>query len=223
MATPGLTTAVRDIGFLIWHWNDLVAAKIPGTRRPWAQTMTRAESRRRASRNGDHTVLISKAPAPVQLDALDAAIEIHRIGWDLATKAHQTLRDIPTDLPTAVGDDARPWWQYLARVLDQYLEANPDDLDHVYRHIRHARQLAAATLRLVLDGHVLDADCPWCGSRPLKVRIVADEPVVVCESRRVCEPPEPDCGTWVRDRPAWIQPEWDWLAKRIRHAEEKVS
>lgn len=84
------------------------------------------------------------------------------------------------------------------------------------------RSIVATSLRLILDGHVLpQADCPWCGGRPLKVRIVRDEPLIVCMSPVACEPPQSDVGQWVRGRPAWITPEWDWLANRIRHADAK--
>ncbi len=43
--------------------------------------------------------------------------------------------------------------------------------------------------------------------------------LVVCQSDRACEPPERDCGTWVRGRPAWPWNEWDWLGQRIHHAD----
>ena len=222
----GLIPAVRACGFVLWHWENLLDARIPGTRRPWAQTMSRAESRARSNRRNDGggDLGMSKAPAPIHLDAVDAAVEVHRIGWELATEVRDYLGDVPTDLPTSVGDDARPYWAYLARVLDRAAEEMlVGDIERLYERIHNAKNLVSTTLRLVLDGHTLDADCPWCGARPLRVRIVAEEPLVVCEARRICEPPEADCGVWVRERPAWPREEWDWLARRIAHAEERSA
>lgn len=84
---------------------------------------------------------------------------------------------------------------------------------------------------MIYDGQRLDGVCPWCGQGPrtLVVRI-PDEPedpaeppapmLVVCEGYgRICEPPESDCGLYVRGRPAWPWTEWDWLAQRIAHHE----
>lgn len=222
MGNPRLTAAVRDCGFVLWHWTDLLDAKVPGTPRPWAQTMTREESRAKA-RTQAREVEVPQGPAPVHLDVVDTVVEVRRIGRELAVYALEAIGDDPAELPHGVGDDARPWWAYLARVLDRLVDQRDDGVDEVLRRIRHAKQLTAAALRLILDGHVIEADCPWCRARPLKVRIVAGEPLVVCESDRVCEPPEADCGNWIGRRgvarPAWIQPEWEWLAQRIRHAE----
>lgn len=219
----------RDILFVMDHWPDLREARVPGTRRPWAQTKTRKESRRQAGTEDFHarTVLgIGPAPAPAHVDVLDALVDVLAVSVQLSDMVSQHAGIDRLAYPQSPYDDPRPYLRLALAYLEAADEAAggeivPATLDHKSdASIVRVRARTAAALRLILGGHVLDADCPWCRSGPLKIEIHTDEPLVVCRSRRVCEPPEADCGTWVYGRPAWIQPEWEWLAKQIRHTED---
>lgn len=223
----------RDVLFVKDHCVDLMVSRVPGTRRPWAQTRTRAESRQLATDEHDvyaRTVLgLTATPAAAHVDVLDAVTDVLAISHALSDAVAQKAGVVRLDPPISAYADPRPYLDHVlahietadeasgGAIIDEALDGKSD------LSIVRARARTAAALRLILGGQVLDADCPWCDARPLRIRIVNDEPLVVCEARRVCEPPEADCGTWVRGRPAWILPEWDWLAQRIRHAEDVVS
>ena len=94
-----------------------------------------------------------------------------------------------------------------------------------------------STLGDLEDGHTLNAICPFClgrsprnpvgGARTLRIRMVEvkhrkpegdehviDEPVVVCESG-TCTPFAAEVSRWVKGKPAWPWPEWEWLAQRL--------
>ena len=220
---------IRDANFVIDHWPDLYEARMPGTKRPWAQTKTRQESREHNNHTDRSVFRMGASPAPCHVDVLDTIIDVVAISHGLADAVSQLTGIGRLPAPESAFADPTPHLEHIRRhintaanmdggwIIDSALD--PDDDFSIVR----ARRRTAAALRLILAGQVLDADCPWCNARPLRIRIVAEEPVVICESRRVCEPPEADCGTWVRGRPAWIQPEWEWLAKRIRHADDLVS
>jgi hypothetical protein len=94
-----------------------------------------------------------------------------------------------------------------------------------------AKQMLAAvsrTLGLVYDGQQLEVVCPWChgglaGDRTWRVRTLpGDETAIVCESG-LCEPPSKSVGTWWRGAPCWPMREWEWLAKQMESAEERVA
>lgn len=219
----------RHLLFVRDHWADLHEARMPGTPRPWSQTKTRAESRQRAMDEHEHyakNVLgLGATPAPAHVDILDTLVDVLAVSHALSDAVSQAAGIDRLASPSSSFADPTPYLDQVRKhlpaadethswIVDSALETKSD------LSIVRARNRTAAALRLILGGQVLDADCPWCDARPLKIEMHADEPLVVCRSRRACEPAEADCGTWVRDRPAWIQPEWEWLAKRIRHAED---
>lgn len=216
----------RDLEFVAGHWLDLHEARIPGTRRRWSQTRTRAESRLAATTGVQLPAGIAKAPAPANLDVLDILVDVLATAHALADAVAQLAGIERLPAPNSAYADPRPYLDHASKHLEAaseidggwILDAALDPEDDL--SINRARRRTAAGLQLVLSGQILDADCPWCYARPLRIRIVHDEPLVVCESRRVCTPPESDCGTWIKGRPAWIQPEWEWLAQRISHAED---
>lgn len=123
--------------------------------------------------------------------------------------------------------DPRPALVYLRRLLPDI--ADDSALCHKVEHTAlDLIETAATALGLAHDGQVLKATCPWCegrtearpngGEHTLRIRTVRgmDATVVTCEGG-LCEPPEADCGTWVRGRPAWLQSEWEWLAQRLEN------
>lgn len=228
--TSRLGRVHADTLFVADHWPDLHEARIPGTRRPWTQTRTRSESRQRPAQDWAGAIVgMTAAPAPVNIDVLDALVDILAISHALADAVAQLAGTDRLPAPDSAYADPRPHLELVTKHFNDAAAVDggwivnsaldPDDDMSIVR----ARHLTATSLRLILAGQALDADCPWCSARPMRIRIVKDEPLVVCESRRVCQPPETDCGNWVRGRPAWIMPEWEWLAKRIHHANEGVA
>lgn len=218
---------LRHVDFVSTHWADLAEARRPGTPRRWAQTSSRAESRRRATSEGAGLAGLTKARAPLHLDVLDTMEDVRAVSRELANAV--SLLSGAVLLRKRGLSDPRPDLAFIAENLEVsakvdggwIVDAALDMTDDC--SIVRARNRTATALRMILSGQVLDADCPWCGARPLRIEVHADEPLVVCRSRRVCEPPEPDCGTWVQDRPAWIEAEWAWMARRIDRAREKLS
>lgn len=221
-----VAAVLRHVDFVVAYWPDLLEARIPGTRRRWAQTRTRAESRQHASMHHDEVAALTRAPAPVHLDVLDTIVDVVKISHTLADAVAQLAGVDRLPPPSSAYADPRPYLDLVKRHFDAAAEADGGwivdaALDpHDDCSIVRARNRTASALRLVLSGQVLDADCPWCGNRPLRLEEHAGEWLVVCRSRRVCEPPETDCGTWVKDRPAWPPEEWEWLARRINHTRE---
>jgi hypothetical protein len=220
---------IRDINFVIDHWADLYEARLPGTKRPWAQTKTRQESRERTEHVDQSVFRTGASPAPCHVDVLDAIVDVVAIAHACSDGVSQLAGVERLPAPASAFSDPTPHLEHIRKNITAAAETDDGwiinsclDPDDDYSILR-ARRRTGAALRLILAGQVLDADCPWCDARPLRIRLVKDEPLVVCESRRVCQPPETDCGTWIRGRPAWIQPEWEWLAQRIRHAEDLIS
>lgn len=130
--------------------------------------------------------------------------------------------------------DPRPYIRFLIAQLPAAEVAQPGLSSRVQDRARDLVDGAAEVLGLVVDGQELKAVCPWCNGRTdthpiggaytLRIRnyLGFDSPLVVCEGGH-CEPPEADCGQWVRGRPAWLQSEWEWLADRIDRTTREAS
>jgi hypothetical protein len=221
-----LQAALADIAWLDEHWPMLVETRLPGTARPWRQTDISAEHRQqldadaRAERLDRAELAPGETPAPVHVDVLDVLTDItitaERLNEEAATAAGCRLLLPPA--PSAY-TDPRSYLAHFALHLD---DIEPDARTEAASQLATLRRTAAGALRLVYDGQRI-GDCPWCGQpRALVVRVPLSDALpmlVACEANRACEPPERDCGTWVRGRPTWPWHEWDWLAGRIRHAE----
>lgn len=204
-----LRQAAADAGWLAEHWRYLVEVRIPGTARPWRQTEMAPERRdqldreARAERLERDGIAPGEARAPVHVDVLDVLIAGGQ--W------------FGLDVPAGIGLYA-----------DSLSDLDDDGLAAAAVALARLKAETAAVLRLVYDGQRLGR-CPFCRQdRALVVRLTADaDPLVVCESDRVCEPKQADCGIYVRGfpprlcvgaergRPAWRWTDWEWLGRRI--------
>lgn len=212
--------ALEDVVFVAEHWADLSESRIPGTARPWQPPQVTAERREqlehkaRIERLERAEIAPGERPIPVHPDVLDVMIAVSEAAGRLAPQLAVDA-DCSLLMPTVAA--------HLAH-LELHLRHDGYDLDLVEQIATEFRRLAQAValaLRLLRDGQTLDCACPWC--RMPRALVVREEstlgPLIVCSSQVSCEPPEADCGARLRGRPAWPQYEWDWLAKRIRHAD----
>lgn len=237
------STALADITFVAEHWPDLVETRIPGTARPWQPPTISAERREQL----EHEARIERleraehapgeTPMPVHPDVLDVMLDVveaaDRLGEQVWNEARRPELPGPWRLRRFFAHSpARRWTPATSAYADPraHLALMTERLDtysalgeQVAREFRYLAQQVALCLRLLRDGQVLEADCPWCNQpRALVVHETEAGPLIVCQSRFVCEPPERDCGNWLRGRPCWPWSEWDWLAKRINHAERRA-
>lgn len=237
-----LVEVLADVAFVAEHWADLTETRIPGTARPWQPPQVTHERREelereaRAERLERAEIAPGERPTPVLVDVLDVLVDVaeaaDRLGEQVWHDAGRAEQPGPWRLRRFFARDPDVRWQpatsaygdpraHLA-VLAEHLDCASDGLfDQVGAEFRRLAQATALALRLLRDGQVLDAACPWC--RMPRALVVREDdnlgPLIVCASRVSCEPPERDCGVRLRGRPTWPQYEWDWLAKRIRHAD----
>lgn len=223
-----LAKAHEYISFVVAHWPDLLESRIPGTRRSWTQTRTRAESRRQATLEGLGLAGATKAPAPLHLDVLDTIVDVVQIAHALADRVAQLAGVERPDPPSSAYADPRPYLSYVQEHLETAAEVDWQVVDDALDlrsdcSVARARNRTATALRLILGGQVLDCICPWCGGTPMKLEEHDGSWLVVCRSRLACSPPESDCGTWINGHPAWPPEEWEWLGKRIDYAVAKMQ
>lgn len=210
--------------------------------------IAKRDAEERAGRDPDAPGFTS---APQHLDVLDTIIDTwvtldelvalispdwrrSRTAGALDRKAAEYGPAPVTDIEPMVAF-IRTW---LADAADQ---VNPARLDRIARRLEHAVTETNRQLGLIRAGQLLNgALCPWCkgttpkhpeggavtmrveeipGSRTLGVEAAA---AVVCWNP-LCTPPEVDCGTWFRGRPAWPWHEWEWLADRLIIADPPAS
>lgn len=230
---PAVDRALEDLGTVIELVPVLALLRDPATVRPWREThldpWTRAEVDAEARAERAERVEIAPgehrdACRPDVLDMLSGVL------WRAVSLAEDLSRAAwcPALPPAPRDGDPRP---YLARARATLVQAvtgwpNGDEIAH------HAADQAAAmladlesALALRVDGHAVKAVCPWCrgglaGGYSWRVRVIVDEPLIVCESD-VCEPPRRDAGTWWRGRPAWRLGDWPWLAARLWHLDRR--
>jgi hypothetical protein len=234
--------ALADVAFVADHWVALVETRIPGTARSWRPPQMTAERREeldrqaRAERLERAEIAPGERPTPVHVDVLDLLVDIvgtsDRLGEQVWSAAGRPEAAGPWRLARFFAGTPEHWWApapsayadprgHLATLADCLALVDDELVEQVAREFRPLVQAVALALRLLLDGQVLDGACPWC--RMPRALVVVDTEqlgaLIVCRSRVSCEPPERDCGIYLRGRPAWAQYEWDWLAGRIRHAD----
>lgn len=238
--------AVRELHEAV-GW--LAATLVPGTHKPYrAPTISpeqRAERDRDARLERLERVGIApgETPAPVDLDVADLLVETLTTVDELCDRACIAANEPAPPAASSAFADPAPFLDALLRTLPAaVLEDVALALD-VERACDSLVYRTHALLGLLGDGQVLAALCPWCGGRTatapvggaktLRVRaqlpagkrsVAGVDPAdvtwyVVCEGE--CAPPEADCGTWLRGRPAWpLGREGQWLADRLERAAE---
>lgn len=232
--SPAVDRALADLQAVEELVPFLALLRDPSTRRPWREThldpWTRAEvdaeaRQERAERAeiapGEHT----DAARPEILDLLSGVL------WRAVSLAEGLSRAAwcPVLPPAARDGDPRPYLARARAVLPTAVLgwANGDQIAHwaADQAAAMAGDLRGA-LALNTDGHIVKATCPWCrgglaGAYTWRVRIIAGEPLIVCEGDQPCEPPSRDAGTWWRGRPAWRMGDWPWLAARLWHLDRR--
>lgn len=220
----------EDLRWVAEYWEDLTAARLPGTARPWRHhTLTTEQQQERdrqawQERLDRSSVAPGEHPAPLDLGILDTMLDVLVRADDLAAAVAQHAGLDPLPSPGLGQVDARQYLDFAAQYLDDDLAAYAAPIARtMVSQVAHA-------LALTYDGQRLDVECPWChgvtaetpagGARTWRVRELPGNMVaIVCEG--VCEPPSRDVGTWWRGAPVWPLSEWDWLAKRVERAETK--
>lgn len=228
--------AQADISFLSEHWEDLLEARLRGTPRPWSeptvspQTRAAADAEARLERLERSNVAPGESASPLHVDILDVILELVATAEDLAARTSQAAGvDTPPPAKSAL-DDPRPHLRHVRAWGPQAGEANPALPQLVATRLARLADTVRAALRLLRDGQTLGAICPWCGGRTprtpvgggrtLRVHETLEGLFVACHGIG-CAPPEADCGNRWRGRPAWTDAEWDWLAQRIKHADQQ--
>lgn len=225
-----MVTDFRDLDFVHDHWPHLLESRIRGTARPWREPTTSPETRAqadaaaRAERLERSDVAPGEHPAPMHVDVLDVIVDLVITADDLAQRVAQAAGvDRPAPAAGAFADPRphlrhiRAWWT-AATIADDKLHA------HAEHHLRRLAEDVALALRIVRDGQILQALCPWCGgrtehqptggARTLRVHETPGGWLIVCNGVN-CQPQEAECGKRWRGKPAWPDFEWVWLAQRL--------
>lgn len=212
----------------------LALLRDPTARRPWREAVLDAYARAElddaarqeyAERAEDAPGEHRDAARPEILDALSALLSrAHGLAWHLSRAAVYP----PIPEPAADGDP-RPYLRRARALLAAAAACRPNGSEIVHHAADEAAAMLGdlrAALALIEDGHTVKAVCPWCkggltGAYTWRVRILAGDPLIVCEGEQPCEPPSRDAGTWWRGRPAWHFRDWEWLAARLWHLDRR--
>lgn len=227
-----ITTITTDLTWIAESWEDLYELRLPGARRraprrPMSRAAReRADELARIEKAEQGLSILGASQAPMDVSVLDTLANLLGQAVELADRIAMTAGITDCEPPTTSYDfEAIPRaLAYTAQHLTLATDVDPGVLDDTERVVRWMRRKMATSLNELTEGQVLPGLCAWChgatttapagGECTLTVRVVAGEPLIVCESD-LCEPPPEDCGTWLRGRPAWHREEWEWLAARL--------
>lgn len=227
-------TRVPGLFDLLWladHADDIMDARLKGSSRPWKQPADLDADQReerdahaRTERAERSTLSIGEHPAPLHLDVLDLLVDLLATADDLAERVAQAAGVDRMTPATSVSTDPAPYLRHAAAHLVMAYQTDPQLARYVETEASRLRYDVAKELGEFVYGQRLLAHCPWCNGGihqgyTLRVREVHGTAAVVCESG-TCQPPEADCGTWLRGMPAWpLDTEGAWLADRIERAQ----
>jgi hypothetical protein len=223
---------VQQLAAIREQWGDLLAAIERPPAAEWPPRETRAfldlgaADAERTDRPavGRLPLTLREHPAPLNLDALDAACEIEAALFDLADRlaaAHQSitadrdsadrwhyagLRHLDRRAPVSSAGSRANGLHWAACWIEDRLSATePTELHGVVRGVlrEHAEQVIAAAHRAMTralgrDGRttVLPAPCPWCHGE-LTARTTSGDPMaatVTCGTGPTCTAPAPYDG-----------------------------
>lgn len=221
----------ENLDWILDRWDQLMDSRLPGTPRPWKQPDISREQREQMDRQTRQekaergAFVLGESEAPLNLDALDKA---RKITLNIQNLAYLTANELRQDAMAVLA--ARQHYEDPAELIRYLLRNIPDTSPELYARIRRTtvriRAVMANHFAEVFDGQRLKTDCPWCHAPRMFIRMIGPEhsqhPVITCESGS-CEPPSADCGTWYRGKPAWPFHEWDWLANRMHHADNRLT
>jgi hypothetical protein len=177
---------------------------------------------------------LGESPAPGHVDVMDLLVEILAVADETAEHVGQVAGVDRLPPASSAFADPRPFLRFIAQNVTGAAETDEGMVGVVQDNLRPLVGEVRRSLSLLMDGQILKAECPWCrgvtpthpggGGHTLRVRMIRDprddaDPedrvaAVVCQGP-ACEPPEAECGTWDRGRPAWPAWEWEWLAVRL--------
>ncbi|GAA4911349.1 hypothetical protein [Streptomonospora salina] len=227
-----ITGTVADLTWIAESWPDLHQMRLPGTRRrrtrrPLSRTARRrADELARTERQEQPLAVLGASRAPMHVAVLDDLAQVLAEATETAAGINAATGIVEPDPPSTAYDFEAldRLLAYAAAHLAAAADADPGVLDDAQAAAARMRRTLERSLSEIVDGQVLSTVCAWChgrtaeapvgGERTLVVRLVAGNPLIVCESD-ACEPPPADCGTWLFGKPAWPDAEWEWLAKRL--------
>ncbi|WP_067483804.1 hypothetical protein [Actinomadura hibisca] len=227
---PAIDRALRDLREAAVLVIGLAHLREPATSRPWREPAASAE--RRAELDYAARVELEERvdeapgahPDAARADVLDVLTDVLAQARDLAAWV-ETACHVPARPELRAADaDPRPYLARAAECLPAVVTGwvNGDEVAHwAAGRAAHIVGTLSAALALRIDGQLLAAVCPWCegrtemapvgGERTWRVRVLAGEPVIVCESG-TCVPPPAVTGARWRGMPVWPIGSWDWLA-----------
>lgn len=241
-----LAEVLADLEWIEKRWPDLYEARKHGTPLPWREPELTREQRAerdhlaRQERLQADDDMPGHSRAPLRVDVVDLLRDVLL----KADMLHGTIADTAKNkrLPVAesAGDDPRRFIAFARHLLAKAVEADPPLLSRVGFWAASLKERIRATLGEIEDGHRLKAVCPFClgrtdeqpigGEHTLRIREIpyptqgpdATEFVVVCEGGH-CTPFAAEVTLWVQGKPAWRQPEWDWLATRLAEVNDQIK
>lgn len=230
------TKAVQaDLAWVAASWKDVYELRLPGKRRAApVRPMTRAARDRadelaRLEKAEQGLSILGASQAPMDVSVLDALADLLADACEMDERLTLTAGVADVEPPTTAYDfEAIPRiLGHAAETLPIAADVDPGALDDAEHAAKRMRATVARRIGELTEGQVLPGLCAWChgattqapagGERTLTVKVVAEQPLIVCTSD-VCDPPPGDCGTWLFGRPAWTQAEWEWLAGRMEAA-----
>lgn len=219
-----LAQARRDLTWLTHTWPQLLECRLKGTWRYWIGGSTVHNTTHGPADDPS----VAGAPAPLYLDVYDAACEVNSWADETSDAAAQLLG---VDRPALAFNSTEGGWSdptgRLAFIADNLAavarqeESFAQDISH--EAAAHAHR-AATLMGLIVDGQILDADCPYCHKRRVLKNIdTPDGPTIVCLSD-VCRDQEDSTGhRRLYGRRSWRYPDgWVQLAKMLEESSEST-
>lgn len=230
---PAIERALTDLAEVETLVALVALLRDPSTRRPWREVQLDAYARAELDHQARAEVEDRNAEAPgehrdaARADVLDL---LSGVLWRAQDLAAYVLRAVYHPALPAAGPaaDPRPYLTAARTHLTAACLGWANGADFAYFAADRAAAMLddlRGALALNVAGHVVKALCPWChgglaGEWTWRVRVLVDEPAIVCESG-VCNPPSRDVGTWFRGAPAWRFRDWEWLAARLWHLDQR--
>jgi len=163
------------------------------------------------------------------------AVDYPRLAYPTARLGPGPYLDVDDDI------GPEPYLDYVIALLPEACDADPKLVEYAQTKADAMQTMIRTVLGEIVDGQLLDAICPFCcgrtphcpvgGAKTLHFRLlpipdkpatqghvaVTDlvDPVIVCENPVGCKPFAAECSLWVKSKPCWRWPEWEWLSVRL--------
>ncbi|TDD25007.1 hypothetical protein E1287_37745 [Actinomadura sp. KC06] len=232
-ALPAIDRALADLAEVETLVPLLALLRDPAAKRPWREVQLDAWARAELDDEARAELAERTEDAPgehrdaARADVLDVLSGVLWRAEDLAHHLSRAAR-CPILPPARADGDPRPYLAHAAACLPTAVTGWENGKEIAQYAADTAAAMVAdleSALALNVDGHTVKAVCPWCrgglaGSYTWRVRVVADEPAIVCESG-LCQPSSREVTTWWKGCPVWRFPDWPWLAKRVAHLDAR--